>query len=200
MGGCGLSGRGGSYRFSMTVEVSTPRGVRRGRSVMEITAYETLKLTSEEHSGGGGLKGNAVVVNLPDGPIFALLTTGDSGQPLAAEVTQALAGAMSLSPVSAYVAAVRKLGGWFAHAKADLPRAAWPTMVRFDDINNPKTAQRVDPAAIGVKRIVVETTSDAVTTGIEKKLGWLISAKNFHFTTVPYGDLYPYPSDVFWRE
>ena len=31
----------------------------------------------------------------------------------------------------------------------------------------------VDPDAIGVKRIVVETTDDALTTGIEKKIPWL---------------------------
>jgi hypothetical protein len=46
-------------------------------------------------------------------------------------------------------------------------------MVRFRDLNDPKSVERVDPEAAGVKRIIVETTGDDVTTGIEKRLGWL---------------------------
>ena len=46
-------------------------------------------------------------------------------------------------------------------------------MVRFADINDPKSVERVDPKAVGVKRILLETTNDDVTTGIEKRLGWL---------------------------
>ena len=46
-------------------------------------------------------------------------------------------------------------------------------MVRFRNINDPKSVERVKPEAIGVKRILLETTSDDVTTGIEKRLGWL---------------------------
>lgn len=46
-------------------------------------------------------------------------------------------------------------------------------MVRFGDLNDPKSVKQVDPEAVGVRRIVLETTSDPVTTGIEKRLGWL---------------------------
>ncbi len=46
-------------------------------------------------------------------------------------------------------------------------------MVRFRDLNDPKSVEKVDPEAIGVRRITVETTSDDVTTGIEKRLRWL---------------------------
>ena len=45
--------------------------------------------------------------------------------------------------------------------------------VRFKDIRDPKSVEAVDPAAIGVKRIWVEVTSDPVTTGIENRLGWI---------------------------
>ena len=50
-------------------------------------------------------------------------------------------------------------------------------MVRFKDINDPKSVEKVDPASIGVKRIVLETTSDDVTTGIQKILTWLPSQR-----------------------
>ena len=67
-----------------------------------------------------------------------------------------------------------KLGStWFSEYRAELPRADWPLMVRFGDISDPKTVEQVDPDTIGVKRILLETTRDDVTTGIEKRLGWL---------------------------
>jgi hypothetical protein len=54
-------------------------------------------------------------------------------------------------------------------------------LVTFTDITDPKSVQRVDPAnlaasfgpGVKLKRIVVETTSERVTTGIQKRLGWL---------------------------
>ena len=45
--------------------------------------------------------------------------------------------------------------------------------VRFADIADPKSVERIDPQAAGVRRITVETTRDPVTTGIVKRLGWL---------------------------
>jgi hypothetical protein len=173
-----------SYRFRMTVEIETPQGIRTGSSVMEEGAYKTLNLTSEEHGGGGYTHGEAVVVDLPDGPVFALLTLGDGEQPLGYAVTNALVPDMKQADIDAYVATVAKLGRiWSGRVKADLPRLrdkgagfrgnGWPVMVRFRDIHDPKTAERVEPQAIGVKRIWVETTSEPVTRGIEKRLGWL---------------------------
>jgi hypothetical protein len=57
--------------------------------------------------------------------------------------------------------------------KGDLPRADWPLMVRFKDINDPNSVEQVNQVAIGVKRVWVETAGDPVSTGIEKRLGWL---------------------------
>ena len=177
-GGCGSFGTS-SYRFRMTVEVETPQGIRIGSSVMEERAYKKFRFTSEEHGGGGATKGEAVAIDLPDGPVFALLTLGDAQQPLGYIVTNALVPDMKLADIDAYVATVAKLGR--GGAKTDLPRfwrssyPGWPMMVRFRDIHDPKTVERVDPQVIGVKRIWVETTSDPVTTGIEKRLGWLES-------------------------
>ena len=72
-----------------------------------------------------------------------------------------------------FIKAVRKLGKRSAHVSAELPRKHWPMMVRFGDIHDPKSVEKVEPEAIGVKRITLETTSDPVTAGIEKRLGWL---------------------------
>ena len=173
LGGCGVLGGEKSYRFRMTVEVETPQGLRTGSSVMEITSYKTMKLTSEEHAGSGSFRGEAVVVDRAAGPLFALLKNDGTGQPLDTRVTSALSEEPSFRTVDDYVAAVGKLGGMFGSAKAELPRADWPMMVRFRNLDDPKSVERVDPEAIGVKRIVVETTSDDVTRGIEKIIPWI---------------------------
>ena len=180
MGGCGVLGGEKSYRFRMTVEVETPQGLKTGSSVMEITSYKTMKLTSEEHAGGGSFRGEALVVELADGPLFVLLKNDGTGQPLDTRVTSALSGESSFRTVDDYVAAVGKLGGMFGSAKAELPRADGPLMVRFRDIDDPKSVDQVDPEAIGVKRIVVETTNDDVTTGIEQRLGWFTQYLDRH--------------------
>ena len=172
LGGCGVLGGTKSYRFRMTVEIETPQGLKIGSSVMEITSYKTMKLTSEEHSGGGSFRGEAVVVDLPNGPVFALLKNDNAGQPLDVRVTSALSQVTEFNTVDDYVATVADLGGMFSSAKAELPREGWPIMVRFRDIDDPKSVEKVDPDAIGVKRILLETTGDDVTTGIEKNLKW----------------------------
>ena len=170
LGGCGSRRR---FNYRMTVEVETPQGLKTGSGVYEISARKLIALTSEEAEGSAGARGEATVVDLAGGPLFVLLKNDDAGQPLHARVTAALAPEARIRNVEDYVATVGKLGGWFGGAKAELPRADWPLMVRFRDIDDPKSVEKVDPEAIGVKRIVVETTSDDVTTGIEKRIPWI---------------------------
>jgi hypothetical protein len=172
LGGCRLLG-GSSYRFRMTVEVESPQGVRAGSAVYEVAAHKSVALTSEERKGGGGLRGEAVIVDLPDGPLFVTLKMPVAGEDLGEAATFALAPDTKRGKVDAYVAAVGELGGMSGGAKAELPRKDWPMMVRFADVNDPKSVEQVDPALAGVKRILVETTRDDVTTGVAKRLPWL---------------------------
>ena len=63
----------------------------------------------------------------------------------------------------------------------DKPPSAYPLLVHFRDIRDPKTVVRIDPTEVaasfgpGVKlrRITVQITDDAVTMGIKKRLRWL---------------------------
>lgn len=63
----------------------------------------------------------------------------------------------------------------------DVPLERLPLLVRFRNLNDPATAERVDPFNLaasfgsGVKllRATIEMTNDPVTTGIEQKLPWL---------------------------
>lgn len=49
----------------------------------------------------------------------------------------------------------------------------WPMFVTFRDPADPKTVRAVSPEEIVVTAITIEFTKDDVTTGIEKRLGWL---------------------------
>lgn len=188
--GCGLLG-GNSYRFRMTVEADTPQGLRTGSSVYEVSAHRSLKLTAHESSVGGGLKGEALPLDTPNGPIFVLLTLPDAKGPLGNAATVALAPEARSTDPADYLAAVSRLGGWFDSASAELPRESWPLMVRFRDLGDPTSVERVEPEAVGIRRIVVETTGDAVTTGIERRLGWLtrsLKGMDFQAEGIPLGN------------
>jgi hypothetical protein len=172
LAGCGSSGER-SYRFRMTVEADTPQGLRSGSSVMEVVAERQQQFAPEARPLVSGLKGEAVVVDTPSGPIFVLLTLPNSDQTYIQAVTFALAPNLREGGWEPFWKAMGRLGGWFGSAKADLPREDWPLMVRFRNLNDPKTVEKVDPDAIGVKRILLETTRDDVSAGIETRMPWL---------------------------
>ncbi|MBO9621148.1 MAG: hypothetical protein J7500_00210 [Sphingomonas sp.] len=152
----------------MTVEAETPAGARSGSSVMEVSAYKRFALTSEDRSGGGSFRAEAVVVDLPSGPVFVLPTLlGPTGY-LGARATEALLPDRKMGSIDGYVAAVTELGSGKRY-EATLPRADWPLMVRFRDIGDPTTVEAADPETAGIRRIRLETTADPVTTGVEKR-------------------------------
>jgi len=177
LSGCSLFADHASMRFRVTVEVETPDGVRTGSSVMEVRSAKYVRLTSEERSGSTGLIGEAVVVDLPDGPLFALLVNDEVPPRLARRVVAALD--PNVIGQQSSVETVRRLGASSAELKAALPREHWPRMVTFADITDPTSVALVDPdnlaATFGegttLKRITVQITDDPVTTGIEERLG-----------------------------
>ena len=183
---CGYITNSGSYRFRMTVEADTPQGPRSASAVYQVYANKNmLHFLPEEASGGLTTRGQAVVIDLPGGPVFVLMKVPSDSDGLGALVTKtfrpdAFGGAEFVMP------GVRAIGNHFwGSLRADLPATVvspngvrmpnWPLMVRFKDINDPKSVEQVDPASVGIKHIWVETTRDPVTTGIEKRLGWLRS-------------------------
>lgn len=170
LSGCGLLG-GSSYRFRMTVEVKTPQGLKSGSNVYAVSAINTPKLLPEEGARQIELRGEAVVVELDSGPVFVLMS-GRNKQPN--DIVE-----MSMRTLDPEfrgwadsVESAGRLSGW-SERKGEVARADWPMMVRFVDLSDPKSVQQVDPAAIGVKQILLEKTSEEVTTGIAERLPWL---------------------------
>lgn len=158
-----------SYRFRMTVEVDTPEGIKTGSSVMEVRINRGMAI-GDRSGVSSQVRGEAVLVDLPSGPLFVLLKMPDAGPPLQSVVPRALLGRRSATP-DAVMKDTAALGStWFDEYRGELPREDWPLMVRFRNIEDPSTVERVDPGSAGVRRITVETTSDDVSTGIEERL------------------------------
>lgn len=174
LGGCGPFGGVAAYRFRMTVEVETPQGLKAGSSVYEVVAERnSTRLLTEERAGGVTTRGQATVVDLHGSPLFVLMKMPRAGDGLGAIATYALSPETPRGGIDNFLRTVEGLGGWFGGAKADLPRDDWPIMVQFRDINVPSSVEEIRPEDFGVKRILLETTSDDVTSGIEKTLTWL---------------------------
>ena len=158
-----------SYRYRMTVE-----GKFGGAAVYEVLAQRTRAiLLPDERPGGSALKGEALVLETPTGPVFVLLKSQGGSAGLIGSVTHALTPDIPMGGQPNFWKAVNRLGDCFASARGELPPEDWPLMVRFRDLGDPKSVEQVNPRAIGVKRIVVETTSDDVTRGIQARLIWL---------------------------
>lgn len=171
LAGCGVTPQSGHYRFRMIVEVRTPQGVTRGSGVYSVSAATTGEILPEAAKRILALRGEAIALDLPGGPVFALLRTKGANP----DVDLAVASMAALDPAFNYdwVASAARIGARWTKAKADLPRDKWPMFVRFRDLRDPKSVEAVAPQAIGVRRIIVETTSDAVTLGIQDRLSWL---------------------------
>ncbi len=168
LSGCGMFGDN-RYRFKMTVEVETPQGVKRGSGVFEVMTSTSVGL--DGIGRGASARGEAVVVDLPDGPIFVLMKMPEGGRH--ENLAQLSMAALDPDYKRDWMESAGRISGSWSTLKGDAKREDWPMMVRFKDINDPKSVEQVDPEAIGVKRIVLETTGDDVTAGIEKRIPWI---------------------------
>ena len=166
------------YRFRMTVEVETPQGLRSGSSVYAVWAANDFPGSQKRL---WRVSGEAVAVDLPDGrTLFALLRTNAHFEDMVGLSMTALdPGFTSQYDVVGTAKRFEAMDGNGREALVD--PANYPMLVTFRDIDDPASVELVDPdnlaASFGegvkLKRITVQITDDSVTTGIEKRLGWL---------------------------
>ena len=175
LAGCYAFSQQSSFRVRMTVEVQTAQGVKTGLSVMEMAANSRIAAGTQSTArfSAGLSHGEAVMVDLPGGPVFVLLAMPDSSSDFAGPIFDALNGDNKPLTNDHIMSFVQKMGAAGAHYQGELPHDRWPMMVRFRDIGDPKTIERIQPEAIGVRRISVETTDDKTTNVIAKTLTWL---------------------------
>jgi len=176
------------YRYRLTVEVETPEGLKTASSVIEVEQSMARAGGSPLHSQiYRRIKGEAVAVDLPGGKTLFALLRSDNDIEWASKVMQMLAPEVAGEEGDEKFDNVLLIKG-----KVEVPRtfpavawiperSAYPMMVTFGDLADPTSVAQVDPddlaatfgEGVKLKRITVELTDDAVTTGIEKRLGWL---------------------------
>lgn len=188
------------YRYRLTVEVNTPEGLKTGSSVIEVRSIITGKYSiPNPQSLDASVRGEAAAVDLGQrGLLFALLQSdGDVSWPAHATYT-----GVDLSHVNPkqndfahlYAAMIARRGvivlprriPWRVGNPApihpdDPPRSGYPTLVRFADLRDPKSVQRVDPddlaasfgTGIKLRRITVQLTDAPITAKLDERLRWL---------------------------
>ena len=164
----------------MTVEVETPEGLRRGSGVHQIWANNAMSILPDEAKRDWGGEGEAVAVELPNGKtLFALLRTVN---PMREDMARMSMAALDPAFKNDIVESAGRLSwGTGVHTTADVAPSDYPLLVSFRDIADPKSVERVEPANLAaafgpgarLRRIIIELTDDDVTTGIQKRLGWL---------------------------
>jgi hypothetical protein len=172
-----LTGCGNSYEWNqkLTVTVETPSGEISGAAVVGVSVSFQAKVLPDAHGLSEDWRGEATMVDLGNGRyLFALL-----GRPpgLAQAVFKELL-VQKGGEAKRFYAALSDL----IRAPAPVPSSAFPMLVTFADINDPKTVTKLDPANLAaafgpgyaLKGVTLEITDEAVTKGaVEKVLGWM---------------------------
>jgi hypothetical protein len=189
-----------SNRYRLTVEVETPEGVKSGSGVIDVERrilYSWVPSTPEMRREEQFVTGEAISVDLGKrGILFVLLTCRDpknnpedcNALKLPERVLRRR-GEVSIRPAKGQSNTDWLIEKALSVAAALGPRPVsiedLPMMVRFGDLNVPKSVAAVDPESLaksfgeGVKlgAVTVEMTDAPVTTGIEQKLQWLVGFK-----------------------
>lgn len=181
-----------TYRYRLSIEIETPEGLATGSGVLEVLAIGVKR--PDGASAGGGTTGEAVVVDLGRrGVLFALLKRvyrrNHHLDELSGDVV--LRAGYTKYDQESYAELARDIAATEGVIEV-LPQEL-PMLVRFRDIDDPATVEKVDPnnlaksfgAGVRLKRATIEMTSDPVTTGIEKRLGWLGQVANVRSSLIP---------------
>jgi hypothetical protein len=142
------------------------------------------------HSLVDGTRGEATVVDLGKrGLLFALLirdksrkdSYGPGGYEYAAfsdlnEQARSDANGNEDKRIAYFIDSLNRL-----KPSGDISPRNLSLMVRFRDVNDPRTVERIDPenlaasfgAGVWLKRATIEIVDEPLTTGIEKRLPWL---------------------------
>lgn len=176
---------GETFNYRLIVEVETPDGVVTGSSVIQVKVTESNSplIAPEGRGVNARMRGEAVAVDLPDGPVlFALLRSESS---VDAGKWYAFKGIEGRAPGGRPGSPERARALMRTSRAGDLWPRDYPMLVTFDDLDDPTSVKSVDPDDMGsafgegvnLKRVAVELTDDPVTTGIEERLVWLQQLK-----------------------
>ena len=169
-----------TIRYKLTLTVDDNGKQYTGSSVVEVSRQDTTKIFSGIGGYGGSYKGEAVAVDMGEkGVLFALLK-GDPTRPESSGFSEPLFIALRAFTKSGNVIDdMRHLNQ--NKPKTNLDFNLLPMLVRFRDINDPKTVELVDPndlektfgADVKLVSATLEITDEGVTRGwVRKYLSW----------------------------
>lgn len=194
--GAGCSGGLYSYRYRLIVEVETPEGLRTGSSVIEVLLSEGSGIPNTNLSRS--YRGEAAAVDLPNGQTLFALPVGvrdPDGFAVFAEAAfhprmQEQRRSTGFEPLENRIRRLQSQRGrrvlpriWVQGENGTIRMDSYPLLVRFADIRDPKSVERVDPddlkSSFGdgykLKGIYVEMTSDEVGNSMKRRLPWLVN-------------------------
>jgi hypothetical protein len=196
---CGVIQNYPVFHYRLTVEVETPEGLRTGSSVIEV---RWGAINTSWGGAGAETRGEAVAVDLPGGQTLFALLRGDAQSNWAGYAMFSVMPLPDAGPgqksedmlgigIDQIIAnkAVMALPRTIPAPSGDTQVSAYPMLVRFGDLRDPKTVAEVDPddlakslgAGFKLRRITVQITDDPVTAGIEKRFSWWREFRNTHF-------------------
>jgi hypothetical protein len=175
---------GYEWNQKLTVSIDTPEGEKSGSAVQHVrwtTAPLLLREGRDGPSAGGTVIGEAAMVDLGGGKYLFALLSGTRGLWGNAETIASFA-FWGMDKAAGTQEGLEYLTALPEGSRAVLEPDNYPLLVTFDDINDPKTVKRVDPAnleasfglGVRLKEISLEMTGDVVSKGnVESKLGWI---------------------------
>jgi hypothetical protein len=184
-----------TLRYRLMLEAEVDGEPKIGSSVVEVT-YSKQSRFAGQSDLVVSYRGEAVVLDLGSrGTLFALLKAGSDSRSIPESIVLRAfnfdGGAFPGPTVEAGQKQLRQLSG-----KRELPLTSLPLLVRFRDLNDPKTVEAVNPLDIGksfgagakLKRATLEivpagtwpfnsfgVTGEPVTSVMTTRLGWLPS-------------------------
>jgi hypothetical protein len=182
-----------SLRYRLTLEAQVNGELRTGSGVIEVTYGKQSRFAGQSDLIIG-YRGEAVVLDLGSrGTLFALLKAGTDSRSIPETIVFRAfnfeGGAFPGSSVEEGLSVIHRLSG-----KRELPLTSLPLLVRFRDMNDPMTVERVNPLNLGERfgadakliRATLEIvpagirpfnsfgiTGEPITTGVNLKLKWL---------------------------
>lgn len=170
-----LTGCGKNYDWNqkLTVKVETPDGEKSASSVMSAQLTDTHGpfVPAEANGVSFQLRGEAIVLEVSSGRYLFVLLKG----------VPALNWLVYSKMDSTKAGALLESGDDGGAGEVALQRDQYPLLVTFDDINDPASVKRVNPANLEatfgpgyrLKGITLALTREPVTKGkVEKLLGW----------------------------
>ncbi|GEC15549.1 hypothetical protein [Nitrobacter winogradskyi] len=189
------------YRFRITVNVDTPRGLKTGSSVLEVRhrtypAWTTLG----NNTGASTLTGEAVFVDLgsnPDGRplnVVALLAQGQRAQHVDFDLLPGMTFVSHWKGKYKHFGTPREVSELPVGTRAEVQSNLIPTLVSFSNPSDPNTARVVSPSdfesvfgsGTRLRNVEIEIVSpgtwpltligfsgEPVTRELEKKLTWI---------------------------